>query len=156
VRPNGWTDDPAQPPDRPALSVAGEVTRFSVRVSGSFAPRAMFQVNFSDQSMSELNKLDKLAQMELITPLGALTAGELAHPREPLGRFNRGDHTFYRLRSGDYRIYFTVKGDSLHTHCILHRNSLTDFVFRTKLPVTEEQLVEQHTSFWKYLETLSK
>ncbi len=116
----------------------------------------MFQVTFSDQSIAELNKLEKLAQIELIGPLGALTAGDLAHPREPLGRFSRGDRTYYRLRSGDHRMYFTVKGDTLHTHYILHRNSLTDFVFRTKLPISEEQLVEQHTSFWRYLETLGK
>lgn len=116
----------------------------------------MYQVTFSDQSMLELNKLDKLAQIELIEPLGTLTAAELAHPREPLGRFTRGSKTFYRLRSGDYRMYFTVKDDRLHTHYILHSNSLTDFVFRTKLPITEGQLVEQHTSFWKYLETLGK
>jgi mRNA interferase RelE/StbE len=106
--------------------------------------------------MSELNKLDKLAQIEVIDPLGSLTANALAHPREPLGRFSRGDKVYYRLRSGEYRIYFTVKGDTLHTHYILHRNSLTDFVFRTKLPISEEQLLEQHTSFWKYLETLGK
>lgn len=116
----------------------------------------MFQVTFSDQSINELNKLDKLAQIGVIGPLGGLTAADLAHPREPLGRFSRGDKVYYRLRSGDYRIYFTVRGDELHTHCILHRNTLTDFVFRTKLPITEEQLVEQHTSFWKYLETLGK
>jgi mRNA-degrading endonuclease RelE of RelBE toxin-antitoxin system len=116
----------------------------------------MYQVTFSDQSMAELNKLDKLVQIEVIEPLGDLNATMLAHPREPLGRFTRGDKTFYRLRSGEHRIYFTVKGDTLHTHYILHRNSLTDFVFRTKLPITEEQLVEQHTSFWKYLETLGK
>jgi len=116
----------------------------------------MFQVTFSDQSIKELNKLDKLAQMELIGPLGSLTATDLAHPREPLGRFSRTDNVYYRLRTGDYRIYFTVKGDELYTRCILHKNSLTDFVFRTKLPISEEQLVEQHTSFWKYLETLGK
>lgn len=116
----------------------------------------MFQVTFSDQSMTELNKLDKLVQIEVIAPLGNLTGSDLAHPREPLGRFSRGDKTYYRLRSGEYRIYFTVKSDELHTHYILHRNSLTDFVFRTKLPISEEQLVEQHTSFWKYLETLGK
>ena len=116
----------------------------------------MFQVTFSDQSMSELNKLDTLAQLELIGPLSTLTATELADPHEPLGRLKRGRKTYYRLRSGDHRIYFEVDGEKLHTHYILHRNTLTDFVFRTKLPITEEQLVEQQTSFWKYLETLSK
>lgn len=116
----------------------------------------MYQVTFSDQSMHELNKLDKLAQLEVLAPLGSLTAAALANPHEPLGRFRRGKKTYYRLRSGEHRIYFEVNGETLHTHYILHRNSLTDFVFRTKLPITEEQLVEQHNSFWKYLETLSR
>ena len=116
----------------------------------------MYQVTFSDQSMHELNKLDKLAQLELIAPLSALTASELAHPREPLGRFKRGRRTFFRLRSGEHRIYFEVDGETLHTQYILHSNTLTDFVFRTKLPVSETQLVEQHNSFWKYLETLGR
>lgn len=116
----------------------------------------MYQLTFSDQSMRELNQLDKMVQLDLLAPLSALTAEVLAAPREPLGRFKRGRRIFYRLRSGEHRIYFELRGETLHTHYILHRNSLTDFVFRTKLPVTEEQLVEQHNSFWKYLETLSK
>lgn len=116
----------------------------------------MYQVNFSDQSMHELNKLDKLVQMDVIAPLSSLTAVDLADPHEPLGRFKRGRRTYYRLRSGEHRIYFHVDGELLHVDYILHSNSLTDFLFRTKLPVTEEQLVEQHGSFWKYLETLKR
>lgn len=116
----------------------------------------MFQVTFSDQSVKELNKLDQLAQLEVIEPLGSLTAAQLAQPREPLGVFNREGRTFYRLRSGDFRFYFERQGDSLHVQWILHRNSLEDFLFRTKLPVSDQQLVEQHSKFWKYLESLTK
>ena len=117
----------------------------------------MFQVTFSEQSIGELNKLDKLDQLEVIEPLSNLSTSELANPREPLGRFSREGTTFFRLRAGDYRIYFEHRSEeSLFTHYILHKNSLTDFVFRTKLPISEEQLVEQHQSFWKYLETLNK
>jgi hypothetical protein len=39
---------------------------------------------------------------------------------------------------------------------ILQQHSLEDFLLRNKLPVSEEQLVEQHSKFWKYLETLTK
>ena len=116
----------------------------------------MFQVTFSDQSVKELNKLDQLAQLEVIEPLGSLTAAQLAQPREPLGVFNREGRTFYRLRSGDFRFYFERQGDSLHVQWILHRNSLEDFLVRTKLPVSDQQLVEQHSKFWKYLESLTK
>ncbi len=116
----------------------------------------MYQVTFSEQSMRELNRLDKLTQMDVIEPLANLKPADLSHPREPLGRFKRGDREYYRLRSGDHRFYFEARGDSLHTHYILHRNSLEDFLLRNKLPVSEQQLVEQHSKFWKYLESLTK
>jgi mRNA interferase RelE/StbE len=116
----------------------------------------MYQVTFSEQSMRELNRLDKLAQLDVIDPISSLKPSDLAHPREPLGRFNRGDRQYYRLRAGDYRLYFEAQGDTLHTHYILHRNSLEDFLLRNKLPVSEQQLVEQNSKFWKYLESLTK
>ena len=116
----------------------------------------MYQVTFSEQAMRELNKLDKLAQLDVISPITGLKAEDLANPREPLGRFQRAGHTLYRLRASDFRFYFEVHGETLHTLYILHRNSLEDFLLRNKLPVSEDQLVEQHSKFWKYLETLTK
>lgn len=116
----------------------------------------MYQVTFSEQAMQELNKLDTLAQLTAIEPLGALKAAELAHPREPLTRFTRDKKEFYRLRVDDFRFYFQVQGETLHVTYILHRNSLEDFLLRNKLPVSEQQLAEQHSKFWKYLESLRK
>jgi mRNA-degrading endonuclease RelE of RelBE toxin-antitoxin system len=115
----------------------------------------MYQVTFSDQSMRELNRLDTLAQMEAIEPISKIKPGDLAAPREPLGRFNRGNTTYYRLRAGEFRFYFTVEGETLHTHYILHKDSLEDALFRLKLPVTEKQLFEQDSKFWRYLESLT-
>ncbi len=116
----------------------------------------MYQVTFSEQSMSELNRLDKLAQMEAIDPISRVKPSDLAQPREPLGKFHRNGKDFYRLRAGDFRFYFEVKDDTLHTHYILHKDSLEDWLFRMKLPVSEQQLFEQHSKFWKYLESLTK
>ena len=106
--------------------------------------------------MRELNKLEKLDQLTAIDPISSLRPSDLAHPREPLGRFRRGPKSFYRLRAGDFRFYFESHGDTLHVGYILHRNSLEDFLLRNKLPVSEQQLVEQHSKFWKYLESLTK
>lgn len=116
----------------------------------------MYQVTFSEQAMQELNKLDKLEQLSAIEPLGALKPTMLAHPREPLSRFTRGTKTLYRLRVDEHRFYFEVQGEELHVCYILHKNSLEDFLLRNKLPVSEQQLVEQHSKFWKYLESLRK
>lgn len=117
----------------------------------------MYQVNFSNQAMHELSKLDKREQMQLIEPITTLSSADLARPREPLGKLNRDGRIFYRLRIGDFRLYFeTQNADTLFCEYILHKNTLTDFVFRTGMPVSEEQLLEQHQSFWKYLESLKK
>ena len=116
----------------------------------------MYQVTFSEQAMRELNRLDKLAQLDAIEPISNLGPEQLAHPREPLGRFHRGQKAFFRLRAGDFRFYFEVNGETLHVVYILHKNSLEDFLLRNKLPVSEQQLVEQHSKFWKYLESLTK
>jgi mRNA-degrading endonuclease RelE of RelBE toxin-antitoxin system len=116
----------------------------------------MYQVTFSEQAMQELNKLDKLAQLDAIDPISQLKSSDLANPREPLGRFNRGQKSLYRLRAGDFRFYFEQLGETLQVDYILHRNSLEDFLLRNKLPVSEQQLVEQDSKFWKYLESLTK
>jgi mRNA-degrading endonuclease RelE of RelBE toxin-antitoxin system len=116
----------------------------------------MYQVTFSEQAMHELNKLNKLAQLDAIDPITNLKPADLAHPREPLGYFRRGQKSLFRLRAGDFRFYFEAQGETLHVDYILHRNSLEDFLLRNKLPVSEQQLVEQHSKFWKYLESLTK
>jgi mRNA-degrading endonuclease RelE of RelBE toxin-antitoxin system len=116
----------------------------------------MYQVTFSEQAMQELNRLDTLVQMEVIEPISLLKPADLAVPREPLGRFHRAGREFYRLRAGEFRFYFEIHGDTLHVDYILHKNTLEDFLLRNKLPVSERQLVEQHSKFWKYLESLTK
>ncbi|MFP4259484.1 MAG: type II toxin-antitoxin system RelE family toxin [Opitutales bacterium] len=105
--------------------------------------------------MHELNQLDTRSQMILVEVVSTLTEEQLDHPNEELGRFHRGGKTFYRVRAGEFRIYFEQQGsDTLYAHYILHKNTLGDFIFRSRLPVSEEFLAEQHDSFWKYLESL--
>lgn len=114
----------------------------------------MFQVNFSDQSMHELNKLDTPSQMLLVEVVSTLKQEQLDNPSEELGRFHRNGRTYYRVRAGEFRIYFEQDGDALFAHYILHKNTLSDFIFRFKLPFSEEFMLEQQDSFWKYLESL--
>ncbi len=118
----------------------------------------MYQVTFSDQSMAELNKLDKLSQLEIMESFGSLTSEQLESGLPEIGKIHRGDKVFYRLRTGDFRIYFEVLEDktTLRAHYILHQHTLADFVFRFKLPFKEETMFEQEDNFWHYLETLKK
>ena len=70
----------------------------------------MYQVTFSEQAMRELNKLDKLTQLDAISPISGLRASDLASPREPLGRFARGGQMLYRLRAGEFRFACLIAG----------------------------------------------
>lgn len=114
----------------------------------------MYQVNFSEQSMSEFNKLDIREQMHITDIICSIKKEALAHPNESLQSFNRNNTIYYRVRAEDFRIYFELRDDTLFAHYILHKNTLSDFIFRTKLPFKEEFLAEQEDSFWKYLESL--
>lgn len=118
--------------------------------------RGLYQVTFSDHSMRELNKLSVEDQLALVDKISNLSPQQLAQPDDSIGRFTRGGKTYFRVRAGEFRCYFEVNGDSLYAHYILHSKSLTDFVYRNRLPVTEDTMIEQHSSFWKYLETLKK
>lgn len=116
----------------------------------------MYEVTFSEQAMHELNQLEMNEQLGLVEQIGAVSAGQLANPKEPLSRFSREGINFFRLRAGDYRFYFVVQANQLFCHYILHKNTLADFVFRNRLKLTEDQAIEQNQSFWKYLESLAK
>jgi len=118
----------------------------------------MYQVTFSDQSMTELNKLGKLVQLEIIDSFGSLTREQIEGGLPDIGQIHRAGKVYYRLRTGDYRIYFELIEDkqTLHAHYILHHHTLADFVFRFKLPYKEETMLEQEDNFWNYLESLKK
>jgi mRNA-degrading endonuclease RelE of RelBE toxin-antitoxin system len=116
----------------------------------------MYQVNFSKQCMRFLNSLPKIKQLELVDLISGLTEARLQKPSGDLGKFHRDGHTIYRMRADEYRVYFELSDDSIYCHYILDKNTLTDFIFRCKLPVSDEQMFEQHKSFWKYIETLGK
>ena len=115
----------------------------------------MYQVTCSDQSLAELEKLDTLKQLELADMISGLSPEALKNPQGKVGVFQRGTKKLYRLRAGDFRIYFTVRAaDQITCEVILPQHTLTDFVYRTKLPLAEDQIVEQHSTFWEYIDGL--
>lgn len=118
----------------------------------------MYQVTFSNQAIGEINKLDKMRQIEIIDRLGRITPADLSSGKGDIGVVHRSGRDFYRLRAGDYRIYFEFdEPESLiHARYVLHQHTLADFVFRFKLPFTEENMIEQEDNFWNYLDSLKK
>ena len=116
----------------------------------------MYQVNFSGQSLVELEKFDKAQQLQMVNQISELAKKALQSSSE-VPVFNRGGKKFYRLKVDTLRVYIEKMDESkILCHYILPQHTLSDFLFRSKFPVSEEQMIEQHSSFWKYLESLGK
>ncbi|MDR1907139.1 MAG: type II toxin-antitoxin system RelE/ParE family toxin [Puniceicoccales bacterium] len=116
----------------------------------------MHQITFSDQSLAEFNKMDKFAQLQFIDKLSGYCDECLRKDFSNVKKFRRENMDIYRCRADDLRIYFEIKEDIIFCTYILHQHTLSDFVYRNKLPISDEQMFEQYDSFWKYLETLRK
>lgn len=116
----------------------------------------MFQVIFNEISAAEISGLDTLAQLELLNQfkvrqedLDKLNAGDEA---SAFGAIERSGKKLYRYRSKDYRIYFEVKDDNVIVHRVLNRNTFQDFLFRSKLPLNEDEALGDSKHFWTLIE----
>ena len=116
----------------------------------------MHQITFSDQSLSEFNKLDKLTQLQFIDQLSQCCDECLKKKYDNVKKFRRDSRDIYRCRIDDLRVYFELQDAGVLCTYILRQHNLSYFLYRNILPVTEEQLCEQYDSFWKYLESLYK
>ena len=111
----------------------------------------MLQIIFSDVGAKELAGMPRKLQLELIDGFQLLPQ-DFEKADEKFGQLTRGGKKIYRYRVKDYRIYFEKHGDLIQVRCILHKNSLQDFFFRSKLPISEDQLLQENPKFWQLLE----
>ncbi|MDR0445304.1 MAG: hypothetical protein LBG98_03430 [Puniceicoccales bacterium] len=117
----------------------------------------MKQTTFSEQSLHEFRKLTPEEQLRLMENIARILEEDIQSQSEDFTCFQRDGLLLYRYRTDRWRVYFERKEDgSLFCHYILPERSLSDFVYRFKLPVSETLMLEQHSSFWKYLEGLKK
>jgi len=56
------------------------------------------------------------------------------------------------MRLGDYRIYFERHKLGVLVHRILSRHTLKDFLFRSNLPLGEDQALQDNPKFWELIE----
>ncbi len=70
-------------------------------------------------------------------------------------KIQRDGRTLHRFRCSDHRIYFERHAEGILIHRVLHKNTIRDFLFRSKLPMTDEadqaDLVEGTDQFWKMI-----
>jgi mRNA-degrading endonuclease RelE of RelBE toxin-antitoxin system len=112
----------------------------------------VFQIVFNEISAAELSSLGTLEQLELIDEfkVGKEDLANLNGDR--FGKIDRDGRVLYRFRAKDYRFYFEVKDGSVIVHRVLHKGTFSDFKFRSKLPVAEDEAVANSKHFWKLID----
>jgi mRNA-degrading endonuclease RelE of RelBE toxin-antitoxin system len=112
----------------------------------------MFQIIFNPHSAAELAKLPKDKQLVVMGKFQDVPRNLATDNTSEYGKFTRGGRQFYRLRVGDYRLYFERVTEGLLVHLMLHKNTLKDFLFRWKLSVSEDEDLEKRPEFWRMID----
>ncbi len=116
----------------------------------------MFQIIFNELSAGELSALPKTLQLTLLSEFHILPEDLDRLDGEKFGRIERDGKKLYRFRANDYRIYFGPCAEGVTIHRILHKNTLSDFLFRSKLPMAEDDQLGQTKAFWKLIDEGAK
>lgn len=117
-----------------------------------FKAARMLQIVFNEISAAEISRLDTLEQLELLDEF-KVTEQDLENlDGERFGRIDRDGRTLYRFRAQDWRFYFEVKDGTVIVHRVLHRGTFSDFAFRSKIPIGEDEELAKSKHFWKLID----
>ena len=111
-----------------------------------------FQIIFNPTSAAELARMPKELQLHILGEFRGLPQEIMSTELERFGKLERAGKTLHRFRLGDYRVYFERHELGIVVHRILSRNTLKDFLFRSSLPVGEDQALQQNPKFWELIE----
>jgi len=113
---------------------------------------AVLQIVFNEISAAEISHLDTLEQLELLDAFKVTEADLDELDGERFGKMVREGKTLYRFRADEYRIYFEATNGSVIVHRVLHKNTLGDFLFRSKMPSSEDEQLSESKHFWKLID----
>ncbi len=112
----------------------------------------MFQIVFNELSAAEMAQLPKELQLELLAEFQFLPEDLDKLDPERFGIVEREGKKLHRYRAKDYRIYFERTEEGITVHRVLHKNTIRDFLFRTKLPMAEDDQLGQSKNFWRLIQ----
>lgn len=112
----------------------------------------MFQIIFNQISAAELSSLPKELQMEILEQFQILPE-DLEQPKsDKFGVIERDGKKLYRYYAkNNYRIYFEKTPEGVLVQRVLHKSTFRDFLFRSKLPMAEDEELGQSKAFWKLI-----
>ena len=112
----------------------------------------MFQIIFNELSAAEMSALPKSLQLQLLAEFQIMPEDLDNLDEKKFGLIEREGKRLYRYRAKDYRIYFEKSAEGITVHRVLHKNTLRDFLFRSKLPMAEDDQLGKTREFWKLIE----
>ena len=96
--------------------------------------------------------MPKDLQLDILGEFRGLPQQVISTELERYGKLEREGRTLHRFRIGDYRIYFERHELGLLVHRVLSKNSLKDFLFRSSLPLGEDEALQENPRFWDLIE----
>jgi len=116
----------------------------------------VIQIVFNEISAAEMASLPKELQLDLLAEFDVLPEEleqlQKMHP-DKFGLLERDGQRLHRYRAKDYRIYFALTPEGVLVHRVLHKNTIRDFLFRSKLPMpAEDEALAGQRDFWKLIE----
>ena len=134
------------------LAISSRKKGFLPSVMGTSQCSPVFQVIFNKISASEMAALPKDLQLDLLSEFQFLPGDLDSLDGEHFGRVSRDGRSLLRYRAKDYRIYFEHHAEGLLVHRVLHKNTIRDFLFRSNLPLDEEDSgLSKTNDFWKLI-----
>jgi len=112
----------------------------------------VFQIVFNEISAAELSSLGTLEQLDLIDEFQVSEDDLNRLSGERFGKIERDGRVLHRFRAKDYRFYFEVKEGSVVVHRVLHKGTFSDFLFRSKMPLAEDEALAGSKHFWKLID----
>lgn len=97
--------------------------------------------------------MPKALQLEILGNFRGFPQDMRSADMDKFGRLEREGKRLYRYRLGDYRVYFERSKLGIVVHRILNRNTLKDFLFRSRLPTGEDEALAQNPKFWDLMDT---
>ena len=118
---------------------------------------SVFQMIFNAISAAEMAALPKELQLDLLAEFHLLPEDLDNLDTNRFGQLERTGRKLYRYRAKEYRIYFERHPEGILVHRVLHKNTIRDFLFRSNLPMDEEdEQLGGAKGFWKLIEEAEK
>jgi len=113
----------------------------------------MFQIVFNEISAAEMAALPTELQLDLLNEFEILPEDLDSLDPGRFGKIVRDGKALYRYRAKDYRIYFEKAAEGITIDRVLHKNTIRDFLYRTKLPMVEEdKSLADKPGFWQLIQ----